>query len=61
MKKGKAAAAFSLKDKVLGKSKTKHEAVVIVDPDSGVDFYEPNEIKHVSLECCVNLLKSKPA
>ena len=57
--KGKAAAVFSLKDKVLGKKKTQQEQVVVTDPETGVDVYCPEEIKRVSLNFCVNLLKTK--
>ena len=57
--KGKAAAVFSLKDKVIGKKKSPQEPVVIVDPDTGNEVYSPEEIKRVSLKFVVNLLKTK--
>ena len=57
--KGKAAAVFSLKDKVIGKKKAAQEQVVIVDPESGNEVYSPEDIKRVSLNFVVNLLKTK--
>ena len=43
--KGKAAAVFALKDKVLGNKKTPREQVVVIDPDTGLEVYSPQEIK----------------
>ena len=57
--KGKAAAVFSLKDKVIGKKKTPQEQVVIVDPETGNEVCSPEDIKRVSLNFVVDLLKTK--
>ena len=57
--KGKSAAVFGLRDKILGKKKSAQEQVVITDPSTGEDVYTPEEIKRVSLDYCVNLLTQK--
>ena len=57
--KGKAAAVFSLKDKVIGKKKTPQEQVMIIDPETGKEVYTPKDIKRVSLNFVVDLLKTK--
>ena len=56
--KGKAAAVFSLKDRVVGSKKTPQEQVVIIDPKTGNEATDPKEIKRISLEFCLNLLKT---
>ena len=50
---------FGLRDKVLGKKKFCLEPIVIIDPTSGEEVNSPAEIKRVSLEYLVNLLKKK--
>ena len=57
--KGKAAEIFALKDKILGKKKITQDQVVVNDPETGLDVYTPDEIKRVSLNYLVNLLKTK--
>ena len=57
--KGRSAAIFNLRDKVLGKKKTQQDAAVVINPESGENVYTPSEIKSVSLKYCVNLLSSK--
>ena len=58
-KRGKAASVFGLRDKVLGKKKVCQEPVIIIEPTSGEEVNSPAEIKRVSLEYLVNLLKKK--
>ena len=57
--KGRAAAVFSLKDKILGKKKVSQDQVVLTDPVTGKDVYTPAEIKRVSLDYLVNILKTE--
>ena len=54
--KGKTAAVFNLKEKVVGKKKVQQERVVIKDPESGKELYSPSEIKDASLKYLVKLL-----
>ena len=54
--KGKAAAVFGLRDKVLGKRKVAQEQIVLKDPSTGAVVNTPEEIKRVSLSYLVNLL-----
>ena len=58
--KGKSAAVFSLKEKILGKKKSSQERTVIKDPVTGREVSTPSEIKRVSLDYLVNLLSNKP-
>ena len=57
--KGKSASIFALKDKVIGRKKTQQEQIVIIDPATGEEVYEPEKIKSVSLSYLSNLLKTK--
>ena len=57
--KGKSASNFQLKEMVLGKKKTQQEPIVIIDPETGKKVHTPKEIKEVSLNYCINLLKNK--
>ena len=58
-KKGKSATIFALKNKIVGKKKGVQEAVVVKDPNTKVEIYEPEEIKKVSLAYCVKLLTNR--
>ena len=58
-KKGKAAAVFNLKDKVLGPKKQGLETIVIKDPDTGVPIHSHDEIKAASLIYCKKLLTNR--
>ena len=57
--KGKAAATFHLKDKILGNKKTQQEPVVVIDPETGSEVTKPTDIKKASLKYCVDLLKDR--
>ena len=57
--KGKSAATFSLRDKILGNKKVTQEPVVIIDPETEREVTKPAEIKKVSLKYCVNLLTDR--
>ena len=57
--KGKAAAVFNLKEKIVGSKSVGTEAVVIVDPNTKKEVYSPNEIKRVALEYCSKLLTNR--
>ena len=58
-KKGKSAAIFNLRDSIFGGKKTCQEQVALIDPASGKEVTTPAEIKKVSLEYCVNLLRKR--
>ena len=59
--KGKSAAIFKLREKILGTKKSPQDQVVIKDPTTQVDVYTPDGIKEATLEYCVKLLtKSEP-
>ena len=53
------AAVFALKDKIFGKKKCPQEQVVITDPSTGKLVYTPTEIRRVSLDFLMNLLKTQ--
>ena len=57
--KGRSAAVFSLKDKILGNKKLNQDQVVLTDPETGLDVHSPEEIKRVSLEYLMKILKTK--
>ena len=57
--KGKSAAVFGLRGKILGNKKTPQERVVLSDPKTGQDVCTPAEIKKVSLNYLVDLLSKK--
>ena len=54
-KKGKSAAIFSLKYKVIGKTKSVREATTMKDPKTKDTLTNRNEIKQASLNYCVEL------
>ena len=43
--KGKSAAIYSLRDRILGKKKTQQEQIYLKDPDSGEEIYSPKKLK----------------
>ena len=53
--KGKSAAIFHLKDKILGKKKVSQEQTYVIDPETGKELYSP--IKEASLKYCVSRRK----
>ena len=57
--KGKSAAVFGLREKILGNKKRPQERVVLSDPKTGKDVSTPAEIKKVSLNYLVDLLSKK--
>ena len=57
--KGKSAAIFGLKGKILGNKKKPQERVVLHDPETGKDISSPEGIKRVSLNYLVDLLTNK--
>ena len=58
-KKGKCAAVFSLKAKILGEKKEKQEAVVIEDPDTEELLFDAESIKAASLKYLKDLLTNR--
>ena len=58
-KKGKSAAVFELKERILGSKMASMEAVVLEDPETGCVVDSPEEIKAVSLAYCTNLLTNR--
>ena len=59
MNKGRSAAVFSLKDQVFGNKKASQDAVVLTGPETGIEVHTPEDIKCVSLNYLVNILKTK--
>ena len=57
--KGKSAAIFKLKERVLGPKETSLDAVTIEDPTTGVLVYDPKTIKKVTVEYCTKLLSNR--
>ena len=57
--KGKSAAVFSLKAKILGSKKSEQEAVVIEDPVNKELLFETDKIQESSLNYVKNLLKNR--
>ena len=57
--KGKSAAVFGLHKKVVGSKKSAQEQVAIINPETGNYVYTADEIKKVSLNYCVHLLRKK--
>ena len=57
--KGKAAAVFTLKEKILGKKKIGQEPTILKDPDTGKELSKPDEIKKASLNYCIKLLTNR--
>ena len=57
--KGRSAAVFSLKEKILGNKKGSQDQVVLTDPVTGKEVISPEEIKHVYLDYLMGILKTK--
>ena len=57
--RGRGAAIFQIKDKVVGKKTSAPEAVVLTDPVTKLEVNTPDEIKRVSLEYCSKLLTNR--
>jgi hypothetical protein len=57
--KGKSAAVFTLKAKILGDKKSKQEAVVIEDPINKELLFDADKIQESSLSYVKNLLKNR--
>ena len=57
--KGNSAAVFSVRDRVVGSKSSRQEATVITDPKTKAEVTEPEEIKRVSLQYCVDLLSNR--
>ena len=58
-KKGKSAAIFHLKDKVVGRKKTGQEATTMIDPVTSEELVTRGKIKEASLNYCVDLLTNR--
>ena len=58
--KGKAASIFKLKERVLGSRKTAPEPTVMHDPRTDTLVDSSQKIKKVSLQYCIDLLKTRP-
>ena len=59
LKKGNAAAVFSLKESVTGRKRVPQEPAAIRDPSSNQLVTNPSKIKAVTLKYCVDLLTNK--
>ena len=57
--KGRAAAIFKLKERIVGPKKNPLEPLMLIDPETGFEVMEPEEIKRVSLHYCVELLTNR--
>ena len=57
--KGKSATVFWLRDEVIGKKKHKMDPIALTDPKTGFKVFNPTDIKRVSLDFCMDLLKKK--
>ena len=57
-KKGKSAAVFSLREKILGKKKAPEEPTAIINPNNNEIVFKPSEILRLSVEHCQKLLKN---
>ena len=57
--KGRSAAIFNLKAKVIGEKKVQQEATSIEDPITGEIIFDTNQIKATSLNYLKNLLKNR--
>ena len=57
--KGKSAAIFKMREKLLGNKKATQEQIVVFNPKTGKEVFDPEEIKMVSLEYCVSLLTNR--
>ena len=61
LNKGKSAAIFKLKDKIVGPKTAAQEATVLMDPKNGTEVVTPAEIKRVLLQYCKDLLTNRNA
>ena len=59
--KGKSAAVFSTLRKIVGSKKMGQEQVSMRDPKTNLEVFEPDDIKIVSLQYCVDLLTERNA
>ncbi len=59
MKKGNAATAFKLKEKIVGMKKNSQEPTVIIDSKTQESITTPKGILKASLEYCTNLLTNR--
>ena len=59
IKKGKSAAIFKLKEKIVGSKKNSQEATTLKDPKTNCDVNTVDDIKRVSLDYCKNLLTNR--
>ena len=57
--KGKSAAVFSTLRKIVGSKKMGQEQVSMRDPKTNLEVFEPDDIKTVSLQYCVDLLTER--
>ena len=57
--KGRSAAVFSLRAKVLGEKKVRQEAAAVEDPVTKVIIYDAENVKDTSLEYLKNLLSNR--
>ena len=58
-RKGKSAAIFKLKDKIIGSKKSAQEAIVMKDPETSEELLSNKELKEASLKYCVQLLTNR--
>ena len=57
--KGKSSAILSTLQKICGNKKSNQDQVSMKDPNSNLEVFEPNEIKTISLQYCVDLLTQR--
>ena len=57
--KGKSAAIFRVKEKIVGPKAAAQEASTLKDPKTGTEVFTPKEIKRVSLQFCKDLLTNR--
>ena len=57
--KGKSAAIFNVKEKIVGPKASAQEATILTDPKTGAEVSTPDDIKRVSLQYCRDLLTNR--
>ena len=57
-KKGRTAAIFNLKEKIVGRKKVAQEAISIIHPVKNIRLFDHNEIKEASVNYVCQLLKN---
>ena len=57
--KGRSAAIFNTLNKICGAKKSGQDQVAMIDPESKLPIFDPNQIKSVSLKYCVDLLTKR--